>query len=718
LRLLPIERCSTKPISFIIGVLVALCISAAGVGTASAAQFGKHTVSGSVEAVMNMESEKLGDSQRSYDYFAHRYRLNTQSFVISPRLMTYQIGLSLDKGQINSDGDSSSIDNVGYNARTTLFPGQRINASLYANKDSVSNFVPMTSRSGSTLVSQTSSVYGAIVNVNYPAFPMTIDYDETQTKGEAGAQQIDRNVRRIRFGADKEIYGFAGSYGYVYSNTTDGVEQSFNSEDHQATVNLGKKISHQMTFRQGITYSSTRRLGTFQDLTANTVTKTADYTISAADEIVRFDATMGDLTAQLPAAAGDAGRTFTIVKIDATINRLIIKPLGNETISGTHSLILQGQWAQVTLVSNGVSWEAGSVTATPALQKEINTLNLHSNSGFNYHPSNDFTNDTSLDLFYYQYGEGPGMNVTASNSSNFQVNPQLTLSTNLSGSYADTASSQSDTENASQSLDYRTVLATWDIDVFENVGVNFSNQSMGTSKKLANGGLGVSAHRAFDWLRSSLTFQTQVAKTVSTLGGAMFNWQSSGTWNASPTDRLQLQTNLRYRMEDMANDSLLATTATGEVTTIQPFTSTSQTISLDMNYSWLALVSRSGTATLNGGAVFSRQQSKAGAGDLSTAADRSFFYDQIMLRMEPLRGLYISLNLRAEWDNLSLETNDGGTGLITGSVMPRTTYIMENELTYRFRKILFQLQYNWRDETSTTNSYSRQSLFLKISRPF
>jgi hypothetical protein len=717
LRLLPIERFEIWPISSIIKVLAAFCIVSGG-GAAYAAQFGQHTVNGAVEAVMNMESEKLGDSQRNYDYLAHRYKLNTQSFVISPRLLTYQIGLSLDKGETHSNGDSSNIDNFGYNVRTTLLPGQRINANLYTSKDSVSNFTPMTSRSGSILVSQTNTLYGAAVNLNYPYFPMTISYDENQTKGAAGIQQIDRSVRRIQLGANKEIYGFAGSYGYIYSNTSDGIEQSFNSEDHQATVNLGKKFSNKMDFRQGLTFASTRRSGSFQDITANTVTKTADYTLTPADEIVRFDSTMVGLTAQLPAAVGYAGRIFTIVKIDATINRVTIKPMGNETINGANSLILQGQWAEVTLVSNGISWEAGSRTAKPGSQREINTMNLHSNSGLTYHLSNDFTNDSSLDLFYYQYGEGPGMNVSASNSTNFQVNSKLSLSANLSGTYADMGTTRSDTENASLFFNYRVVMAGWQVGVFENMGVNVSSQTTGSSKTMANVGLGASANRAFDWLRSSLIFQTQAAKTASSRGGAMFNWESSGTWNSLPTERIQMQSNLRYRIEDVTNDAILAATTTGAETTIQPFTNASRTISLDMNYSWLAYVSGNGTATLNGGAVFSRQESRTGAGDLFTSTDRSFFYDQIMLRMEPLRGMFISLNLRAEWDNLAMETSNAGNGIINGSVMPRTAYIIENEINFRIRKIFFQLQYNWRDETSTTSSYGRQSLFLKITRPF
>jgi len=718
LRLLPIEEIEIRPIFSIITIVVAFCIIAVAGRTASAAQFGQSTVNGAVEAVVKMEKEQLGDSQRNYDYFAHRYRLNTRSFVVSPRLLTYQIGLSLEAGEIHSGGDSSNINNFGYNARTTLFPDRRINGSLYASKESVSNFTPMTSRIGAIMVSQTNTMYGATVNLNNRFFPMVIDYDENQTKGEAGIQLIDRNVRRLRFSANKEIYGFVGTYGYVYSNTTDGVEQSFNSEDHQGIVNLGKKFSDKVNLRQNITYSSTRRLGSFQDFTSNTVTKTADYSLTTTDQIVRFDATMGDLTAQLPAAAGDAGRTFTMVKIDATINRLIIKPLGRETINGNTSLILQGQFTEVTLVSNGIGWEAGSRTAASNQQKETNTMNLHSNSGLNYHPSDAFTNDTSLDLFYYQYGEGPGVNVTASNATNFQINPKLTMSTSLSGSYADTGTTRSDTENASQSLNYRDVFAGWNIGVFENTVVTVSNQSMGLSKKLATGGLGASANRAFDWLRSSVTFQSQAAKTMSSLGGAMFNWQSSGTWNTSPTDRLQLQSNVRYRIEDVANDAILTATSTGAETTIQPFSISSQTISMDMNYSWLALVSDIGTATLNGGAVFSRQASKAGSGDLNTTTDRSFFYDQILLRMEPLRGLTLSMNLRAEWDNLSIETSNASAGIVVGSVLPRTAYIMENEINYRFRNILFQLQYNWRDETTTTNSYSRQSLYLKLSRPF
>jgi hypothetical protein len=189
LRLLPIEGFKTRPIFSIFKVLAVFFIVSVG-GTASAAQFGQSAVNGAVEAVVKMEREQLGDSQRNYDYFAHRYRLNTRSFVVSPRLLIYQIGLTLEAGEIHSGDDASNINNFGYNARTTLFPDSRINASLYANKESVSNFTPMTSRLGSIMVSQTNTMYGVTVNIHNRFFPMTIDYNENQTKGEAGIQQI------------------------------------------------------------------------------------------------------------------------------------------------------------------------------------------------------------------------------------------------------------------------------------------------------------------------------------------------------------------------------------------------------------------------------------------------------------------------------------------------------------------------------------------------
>jgi hypothetical protein len=447
------------------------------------------------------------------------------------------------------------------------------------------------------------------------------------------------------------------------------------------------------------------------------VTKTTNYTLTKADEIVRFDATIGELTAQLPTAVGNAGLTFTIVKIDATINRIMVKPAGTETINGASFLILQTQWSEITIVSNGINWNTGSRTS----RKErvgINNINLNSSSNFSYRPSKEFSNDSSLNLFYYKFGEDPGINLSFSNGSNYQVNPELAIATSLGGNYTDAGKTKTNSENASLSFNYMKKLTAWNIGLFETTGVNAVNQSAGPGKVTGNIGAGASAAREYDWLKSNLTFQTQGTKSSSSGGGGTTSGQISGSWGASPTETFQVQSNLRYSIDNTRNDAVVVVQPSGEEQTVQPYSNDSNTIGFDLNYSWLAFTSENKTASLNGGALLSQQKSNPGDGKGGSTTDRNFFYSQIIFRMAPLRNMIVSMNLRGEWDNSITDTTEMMPGSLPRTVTRRTAYVMENQIHFRVRRIFFELKHQWRDETGTNVPYSRQSIYLKISRPF
>ncbi|MDZ4164844.1 MAG: hypothetical protein U1C55_06925 [Smithellaceae bacterium] len=663
------------------------------------------------------ETEKTQDRQTVYNSFEHRYKFDVQSFVLSPRLLNYQLGLSIAKGVSDSDGASSSIDNLGYNIRTELFSGRRINGSLYAMRDATSSFTPMSSSLGATMVSQKNTSYGMLLNLNYRAFPLTIAYDENMTEGSSGAQQIDRGTRRVQLNANKDIYGFSGSYGYAYTDTADHIEQTNNATEHTATANLEKKLSDVNTFRQDFRFSSSSRLGKFQDITSPTVTKTTDYTLTRADEIVRFDAVLTNLTATLPSAVGDAGRTFTIVKIDATANTVTVKPAGAETINGATSLILPAQWSEATIVSNGINWITGTREQKKGPAESSSIINLNSHSTFSYRPSRDFSNDSALNLFYFNYETGPGANLLASNSTNYQVNPQWSVNANASAGYADSGTGgTTSTGNVSAGINYDKKIGNWNLRLFENMGLHNSNQTAGQGKTTGNAGIGASASRDYDWFKSNLLFQTQAAKSASSGGGGTTSWQSSGAWGASPSERFQLQSSLRYSREDSINEAIVVTAASDAEATTQPYASASQAGDLDLSYSWLAYVSENKMATVSGGAVLSRQENKADGGG-STTTDRNYFYNQLIFRMAPLRSLFVSATLRGEWDNSAMETTNA-SGNITRSSKPRTLYSMENAINFRVRRLFLELLHNWRDETGTINPYNRQSIYFKISRPF
>lgn len=86
-------------------------------------------------------------------------------------------------------------------------------------------------------------------------------------------------------------------------------------------------------------------------------TKTADYTITVADDIIRGDATGGNITINLPTAVGIAGRAYVVKKIDSTGNTVTIDPSGAETIDGSATKVISSQYNSYKIVSNNVSWD-------------------------------------------------------------------------------------------------------------------------------------------------------------------------------------------------------------------------------------------------------------------------------------------------------------------------------------------------------------------------
>jgi hypothetical protein len=84
--------------------------------------------------------------------------------------------------------------------------------------------------------------------------------------------------------------------------------------------------------------------------------KTANYTLTNADNIVICDASAGAFTISLPSAVGIAGRMYTIKKVDSSPNAVTVAPPPGQTIDGAASYVLSAQWKYVTVVSDGSNW--------------------------------------------------------------------------------------------------------------------------------------------------------------------------------------------------------------------------------------------------------------------------------------------------------------------------------------------------------------------------
>ncbi|MDD5456085.1 MAG: hypothetical protein PHV30_03540 [Candidatus Margulisbacteria bacterium] len=81
-----------------------------------------------------------------------------------------------------------------------------------------------------------------------------------------------------------------------------------------------------------------------------------DYPLTAQDSVVLIDSSVIQRTVTLPVPTGITGRSYTIKKIDPSLNAVEIKSQSNELIDGNNRYYLTAQYEYVILVSNGANW--------------------------------------------------------------------------------------------------------------------------------------------------------------------------------------------------------------------------------------------------------------------------------------------------------------------------------------------------------------------------
>jgi hypothetical protein len=81
-------------------------------------------------------------------------------------------------------------------------------------------------------------------------------------------------------------------------------------------------------------------------------TVTSSYTLTVADSTVLVDASSGNKTITLPSA--EAGLTFTVKKIDSSVNTVTLSSTAN--IDGSTNKVLSTQYDKFTLISDGTNW--------------------------------------------------------------------------------------------------------------------------------------------------------------------------------------------------------------------------------------------------------------------------------------------------------------------------------------------------------------------------
>ena len=87
-----------------------------------------------------------------------------------------------------------------------------------------------------------------------------------------------------------------------------------------------------------------------------TSTKTSNYTITGTDVVIFADATSGNVTVTLPAAASFSGYNFYVKRIDNSSNTCSVARSGSDTIDGTTSFSLDTRYDALRVVSNGSNW--------------------------------------------------------------------------------------------------------------------------------------------------------------------------------------------------------------------------------------------------------------------------------------------------------------------------------------------------------------------------
>lgn len=83
---------------------------------------------------------------------------------------------------------------------------------------------------------------------------------------------------------------------------------------------------------------------------------TTSETLSSSTQFVWVDATLGNVIVTLGAATDNERTVHTIKKIDSSGHTVTIDANGTETIDGEQTIVLNLQYAYVTIVCDGTEW--------------------------------------------------------------------------------------------------------------------------------------------------------------------------------------------------------------------------------------------------------------------------------------------------------------------------------------------------------------------------
>lgn len=122
-------------------------------------------------------------------------------------------------------------------------------------------------------------------------------------------------------------------------------------------------------------FGNTLRKVTIQGLTHNWQAKTANYTLTSTDDLITADCTGGTFTVTLPTAVSASGKSYTIIRIDASGNSVTIATTSSQTINGAAPGSLSAQYQVLVVTSNGANWISTSTTLS------ADETSIHNTSG-------------------------------------------------------------------------------------------------------------------------------------------------------------------------------------------------------------------------------------------------------------------------------------------------------------------------------------------------
>ena len=74
--------------------------------------------------------------------------------------------------------------------------------------------------------------------------------------------------------------------------------------------------------------------------------------------IAKCDCTNGNVSLTMPDARGVENTELKVVKTDATANTVTLAGINNQTINGSITLVISGQWSAAAIESDGQNWIA------------------------------------------------------------------------------------------------------------------------------------------------------------------------------------------------------------------------------------------------------------------------------------------------------------------------------------------------------------------------